>query len=281
MAQGDVPVIEIIEYTDPVCTWCWGSEPILRRIQEVFGGLVKISFKMGGLVENIDHFYDPVNEISALDQVAPHWLEASSRHGMPVDISIFKKYAKEFKSTWPCNIAFKAAQFQGEELAVRFLRRMREAGASEGKNIQDKETLRGLAGEVGLDADRFVRDFDSPEAAEAFKRDLTECRGMGITGFPTFLVKTREGHGVLLYGHRPFETFVGVMDKILGRKLPQKQPRDIVSFVRKYGHVATREVGEVFSLTLEEAYRRLEELVGRGDLKRIPLGNGHFWEPTH
>ena len=37
-------MIEIIEFTDPVCTWCWGSEPVLRKLETRFGEQVKISY---------------------------------------------------------------------------------------------------------------------------------------------------------------------------------------------------------------------------------------------
>ena len=29
--------IEIIAFTDPVCTWCWGTEPALRALQTRYG----------------------------------------------------------------------------------------------------------------------------------------------------------------------------------------------------------------------------------------------------
>jgi predicted DsbA family dithiol-disulfide isomerase len=30
------PQIEITEFTDPYCTWCWGSEPVLRHVLEAY-----------------------------------------------------------------------------------------------------------------------------------------------------------------------------------------------------------------------------------------------------
>lgn len=53
-------VLEIVSFTDPYCTWCWGSEPILRKIQEVYRTQVSIRFVMGGLVEDMRNFSDPV-----------------------------------------------------------------------------------------------------------------------------------------------------------------------------------------------------------------------------
>ena len=46
--------IELIEFTDPYCTWCWGSEPILRRIQETYGEQVRLRFVMGGLTDDAE-----------------------------------------------------------------------------------------------------------------------------------------------------------------------------------------------------------------------------------
>lgn len=54
-------MIEIIEFTDPYCTWCWGSEPVLRKLEWVYGSNLKIDFVMGGLVKDIRSFYDPLN----------------------------------------------------------------------------------------------------------------------------------------------------------------------------------------------------------------------------
>ena len=52
MEQQKKVIIEIIEFTDPACTWCWGSEPILRKLQYRYKEQIKILFVMGGL-ENI------------------------------------------------------------------------------------------------------------------------------------------------------------------------------------------------------------------------------------
>ncbi len=53
----------VIEFTDPVCTWCWGSEAVLRKLETRFGEQVKISYIMGGLVQDITSFYDSYNDI--------------------------------------------------------------------------------------------------------------------------------------------------------------------------------------------------------------------------
>jgi putative protein-disulfide isomerase len=91
-------MIEIIEFTDPVCTWCWGSEPVLRKLETRFGEQVKISYIMGGLVKDITSFYDSHNDIGgdpdrSNKNIARHWVDASERHGMPVKSEGFKLFS--------------------------------------------------------------------------------------------------------------------------------------------------------------------------------------------
>jgi len=296
------PELEILYFTDPYCTWCWGSEPVLRKIKELYGGQVRVSYIMGGLVEDMENFHDPLNEISKAEQVAPHWLEASKKHGMPVSGELWHRDPP--RSTFPANIAYHAAKLQDRERAERFLRRMREAAAVEGKNLSRTEVLIGLIQEVGLDSKKFIEDLSGREAREnfiadlatmgkalgveppektssraeeRFFRDLKKARNLGVTGFPTFQVRGKEGKEVWMTGYQPFEAFEKVFQK-LAPGLEKREPASILNFVRKYGRVATREVAEVFGLSLEEAEERLKALEGKGKLTSRSAGNGHFWE---
>ena len=101
---------------------------------------------MGGLVEDIRNFYDSYHGIGkdpekANASIAKHWLEASARHGMPVRTEGFKLFSQEFPSTYPQNVAYKAAQMEDQKLADKLLRRMREASASEAKQTNRPEIL--------------------------------------------------------------------------------------------------------------------------------------------
>src|SRR5215211_1031978 len=39
-------------YTDPACSWSWGSEPKLRRLMWEFGDEVRFTWVMGGLARS-------------------------------------------------------------------------------------------------------------------------------------------------------------------------------------------------------------------------------------
>jgi len=280
-------IIEIIEFTDPVCTWCWGSEPVLRKLEARYGEQVKISFVMGGLVKDITSFYDSYNDIGgdpdrSNANIAKHWLEASERHGMPVKAEGFKLFSREHPSTYPQNIAYKAAQMQDQVLANRLLRRIREASAAEAKQTNTTEVLMGLASEVGLDVARFLEDFSQGAAQKAFEQDLVTVARYEAHGFPSFLVRFGEKE-TLLHGYKRFEDFKAVIahlsnGTIVERPIPASEEA-IMALIKKYISVAPIEIKMTFDLTDVELRSAMASLLARGLITRREAGNGYFISP--
>jgi len=280
-------LIELIEYTDPYCTWCWGSEPTLRKIEETYGEQIKISFQMGGLVEDMSVFSDPANGIGGANwyaQVASHWLEASARHGMPVDEQIFFDIKDSKFSTHPSNIAYKSAQFQGEDIANRFLRSMREGVAAKRRDIQRLDVQTELASEVGLDTKLFIADIKSGKAQEAFAQDQKECRDRGVRGFPSYGIRNiSSNEELIVHGFRQFSEFAELFKKIGGLSISPvalSADRDsILAFIKKYEKVAEKEIAVVFDLDDKAMDEYLAPLVSEGKAIKQKAGNGYFVLP--
>ncbi len=281
-------VVEIIEFTDPVCTWCWGSEPVLRKLETKFGEQVKISFVMAGLVKDIMSFYDSYNDIGidpvrSNTNIAKHWLEASERHGMPVQSEGFKLFSKQYPSTYPQNIAYKAAQIQDQMLADRYLRRIREASAAEARLTSTTEVLVELAAEAGLDIARFLDDFSNGAAQKAFEEDLALTAQYQARGYPTFLIRCGEKE-TLLRGYKRYEEFKAVMelltDGAIRERLVPASEETIMAFIRTYGSVAPIEIKMAFDLTDAELKSIVDSLLARQMIARREAGNGYFVLPT-
>jgi putative protein-disulfide isomerase len=280
-------MIEIIEFTDPVCTWCWGSEPVLRKLETRFNEQVKISYIMGGLVKDITSFYDSYNDIGGdPDQsninIAKHWVEASARHGMPVRSEGFKLFSKEHPSTYPQNIAYKAAQMQDQALANKFLRRIREASAAEARQTNRTEILLELASEVGLDIARFLDDFTHGAAQKAFEQDLAITAKYGARGFPSFLLKYGEKE-MLIRGYQRYEEFKALIKHLSGGEIQERPaPADegsIMAFITRHGSVASIEIQMTFDLGDDELKAVIDSLLGKQLIQKREAGNGYFISP--
>ncbi len=278
--------LEVLAFTDPVCTWCWGSEPVLRKLVTWYGEALRIRYVMGGLVEDIRAFYDRANDIGgdpeqANVQVARHWLEASERHGMPVRIEGFRLFTAETVSTYPQNIAFKAAELTNPGLAGRYMRRMREAAAAEAREIGRQEVLIELASDVGLDLAAFIGHLKDGSAEIAFQKDLEATRRYGVRGFPTFLFRYGE-HETILRGSQSFPAMQAVIDALSGGRIngqaPERTPENLLGFIRIYGRAAPVELATVFDLAMGELETMLAGLVETGVIRKVEAGNGYFWE---
>jgi len=280
------PTIEILAFTDPVCTWCWGSEPVLRKLEAWYGEQLRIRYVMGGLVEDIRAFYDRANDIGgdpehSNQQIARHWLEASERHGMPVRTEGFRLFTAKTVSTYPQNIAFKAAELANPSLAARYLRRMREASAAEARETGCQEVLIELASETGLDVAAFIGHLNDGSAEKAFREDLETTHRYGVRGFPTFVFRCGERE-LMLRGYQSFSAMQAVIGTLSGGELqgrpPEKSAENVLAFIRTYGRAAPIEMLTAFDLTPEELEAILGDLAEEGRVRRVAAGNGCFWE---
>ena len=283
----EAKTLEIIQFTDPVCTWCWGSEPVLRTLETRYGKQIKTSFVMGGLVKDISSFYDGFNKIGGDPErsnrnIALHWLDASNRHGMPVKAEGFKLFSTENPSSYPQNIAYKAAQMQDEEKANRFLRRIREASAAEAKVTSTTEVLVELASETGLDIARFLDDYTNGKAKEAFEEDLYTASQFNARGFPSFLIKYGD-KSLMFRGYHTYTDFKAILNNLSNGELKElavdSGEESILEFINRYNSAAPVEIKMAFGLSDEEFEKTESALLEKQQITKRDAGNGYFLVP--
>lgn len=287
----DQKKVVITNFTDPLCTWCWGLEPVFRKLETHFSDEIEFRYVMGGLVENIEEKWDPANGIGHADilrinrQIEAHWKDASRRHGMPVKGTGFTLFSREFPSTYPQNIAYKAAQMIDQKKADRFLRRMREASAAEYLMTSHPDVIDQLAEEVGLNLVEFHKHLKDGSAEKAFRDDLKITREFGVTGFPTCLVSYGNKQ-VLLRGYNDYDTFVKVIEMASDGKVKPVVNRSqddaaILDFINNHGRLAFTELKEAFDFPdIKSADIWVRKMVEYGKVKINQVGESYFVEPV-
>jgi len=264
--------VKIIYFTDPICSSCWGIEPQLRKLKLTYGDYFDIEYRMGGLLP--DWSYNS-GGISKPSDVASHWDEVSVYYEMPIDGDVWLE--DPLHSSYPPSIAFKAAQMQDKDKALRFLRRIREMVFLEKKNITKWEHLQSAAREVGLDTFQFKDDYDNA-AKEAFEEDLQLTRQMGVRGFPTLFFTDDSNNLVTVYGSKPYEAFENALLKLHPEAAKKTIPADFASLFRYYPTYTTKEYATLSNLSTEHAETLLNNLVESGQIYKLTTKNGVLWK---
>lgn len=268
--------VQVLYFTDPICSACWALEPVMKRLVEEYGHYFTLEHRMGGLLKSWEGFRDAGNGISKPADVAHHWDEIGEWSGMPIDGDVWLEDPLE--SSYPPSIAYKAAQLQGDRLADLFLRRIREMVFLEKKNISKREYLLQAAADVGLDRSRFSQSLDERGTILSFENDMELAKELRIRGFPTLVFRNENGSGLIVRGVSSYESYVSALEQLtespLNRKKNNYSAKDIVE---KYHFVSTREVAELIESSIPEALRQLEELADSESIEKVKIRDGYFW----
>ncbi|SIS96149.1 DsbA family protein [Belliella pelovolcani] len=263
--------IKVIYYTDPICSSCWGIEPQLRKLKLEYGSYIAIEYRMGGLLP--DWSYNS-GGISKASDVAHHWDEVSLHYDMPIDGDVWLE--DPLDSSYPPSIAFKAAQMQNEDLAIAFLRVIREMVFLQKKNISKWENLKAAAEKVGLDLEQFRFDFEE-KAKRLFEEDLMLGRKLGVRGFPSLYFSDGQGNTEFVYGTRAYAFYEIAVLKLAPEAKKSEYRRNWEALFGKYPTLTAKEFSELSGNGRAEAVEVLDVLTTQGKLVKETTKNGSLW----
>lgn len=264
--------LKVIYFTDPICSSCWGIEPQLRKLKLEYGDNIEIEYRMGGLLP--DWSYNS-GGISKPSDVAGHWDEVSVYYDMPIDGDVWLE--DPLASSYPPSIAFKAAQLQGKEKAILFLREMREMVFLHKKNIARWEHIAAAAQHVGLDVAQLKSDYEG-RAVTLFEEDLQIARQNGVRGFPTMFFVDSLGNKEMVYGTKPYMIYEAAILKSLPKAEKQDYSKDWEALFSIYHTLTAKEFAELSGTPRNRSEQVLDELVASGHLQKMMTKNGAIWK---
>ncbi len=259
--------MQIIYFTDPICSTCWAIQPELRKLELEYGNQLEIEYRMGGLLPHW-HNYNR-HGITDPKQVAVHWEEVEAKSGMPINGEIWK--TDPLASSYPPSIAFKAAQLQSAEKAIIFLRKIREALFVAQRDIIDKGLLYRMALSSALDAAQIIKDIEGP-ATDNFFEDVALCEQLDIQFLPTLIMTNHLGESQRLIGENDYATFQKTINELnpnLNRMTYSKDIRDLFS---RFPSMSLREYVYLSETPLEKAKQELDQMCRSGKLTTWETG---------
>lgn len=267
------PAVEILYFTDPVCSTCWLVQPQLRKLSLEYGKYFEIKYHMGGLLPSWKG-YDR-GKIKTPNDAAEHWKEMAEKHKMPISPNVWLE--SPLSSSFPPSIAIKAAQLQNKIKAFHFHRRIKELLFFESKNITDIELLIETAIEVGLDRERLIDDIGKM-ALVKFEEDLEYAVELDVKVLPTFIFSNAAGEQIILKGYQEFETMENAILDLYPAAEKDKTIRKPLELFQIYQSMTTHEFTYLMGLEKQEAEGILRNLSHSGMLLSKKNKSGSIWK---
>lgn len=271
--QNDVKkAIQVLYFTDPVCSTCWIIQPLLRKLHLEYGKYLDIKYCMGGLLPSWENYNR--GQIRQPSDAARHWEDVCRKHEMPLDGDVW--YEDPLPSSFPPSIAFKAAQMQDTDKAIVFLRRIKEMLFLEKKNIIKWEYLERAAFETGLDSARLKRDFEG-RAQDLFRADLELASDLDVRVFPTLIFSNGKDQISRLAGYHPYERYENIILKHIPGAVKEPIRNDPHQLFDTFYSMTDKEYSVILDITPEEARDSLMHLFEEGLIEKHESKNGIIW----
>lgn len=167
---------------DPMCSWCWGYQPTLERITETLN-VREIPFKkvLGGLAPdseepmpqqmrlNIEHYWSKITKLLGTEFNHKFWTQNTPR-----------------RSTYPACRAVIVARMHKLETEMNLA--IQHAYYLNALNPSDTEILVKTAESIGINAEEFRSDLNSPKTDKQLHDEIRFARSIGGNSFPSWIL---------------------------------------------------------------------------------------------
>lgn len=187
-----------------MCSWCWGFRRSWNSLREALPAAVGVVNVAGGLAPDSEQ---PM-PLEQQKTIAGYWHAVRERTGAEFNFDFWKKCTPR-RSTYPACRAVLAARLQDAEQTM--IDAIQHAYYLRAMNPSDNETLIALAGELGLDVQRFSSDLVSVQIEDELENSFLLRRKLGVNVFPSLLLAQEDTFTAI---DVDYETHLPMLDAI-------------------------------------------------------------------
>lgn len=208
---------ELYYFVDPMCSWCYGFSPEMKKLANQLPDNLNLHYIMGGLAP------DSAEPMPAemKEYIKHHWQTVAARTGATFNFDFWTK-GEPRRSTYPSCRAVIAAGIQGESNIPVMLEAIQKAYYQQARNPSDDKTLVEIAGEIGLDTGQFKNDLNSPKVEELLQSGFGFRYRLGVRGFPTVVLEKGDKYYALSIGYTEAEVVLERLELVMADKVNEK-----------------------------------------------------------
>ncbi|MCW9034975.1 MAG: DsbA family protein [Rhodospirillales bacterium] len=198
----------IIFFGDPMCSWCWGFAPVMRSIAETYGDEIPLSMVVGGLRAGNTKVMDD----QAKAEIRHHWEDVEKASGQPFDFSFFERNDFIYDTEPSCRAVVTMRNIM-PEATFGYFALLHGAFYAANQDITQTDILVELAEKFDVDSTAFRDAFESPEIQKETFSDFMSAQQLGVTGFPTLVLRDGKQLRALNRGYCEFDVIKPALDQ--------------------------------------------------------------------
>lgn len=201
----------LIYFADPMCSWCWGFTPQIRKLSDHFSRRLPIGMMMGGLRVGTS---EPV-DTEMTEYLRSAWSAVAERTGQPFDFSFLEREGFVYDTEPACRAVVTVREMAAES-TLTYFSSLQQAFYAEGRDPTSTDTLADLAVEAGVVREDFITSFGGVSSALKTAEDFQMSQNAGVRGFPTLIASDEQGLRLVSSGYREVEDLIPALEAWLG-----------------------------------------------------------------
>ena len=188
---------QLIFVIDPMCSWCWGFHPIIKKLRVAYPKEYNYTLVVGGLRTKGQMDWNQKSK----EYLAKNWSAVIERTQQAFNFSLLNQDSFEYDTYPACKAIVTVRELWGDKASFDYLEKIQEAFYAKGEDTTSIEVLLKYI----ENQEEFLTFYQSQRAEILMHHDFAKARSMGANAFPSVVKIDTQGHMVCLKGYREIE----------------------------------------------------------------------------
>ncbi len=192
---------EVIYVGDPMCSWCWGIVPHLKKMKGfVESNGTKFNIVVGGLRPGGGEDWDE----NMKQFLKHHWEEVQNMSGQPFGFKLFDKREFNYDTEPACRAVVASRSLIGNQ-ELDFFEAIQRKFYVDSEDPGDVFFYESICENFDIDFEKFKSLFISDQIKQNTHQEFLMNRQWGVRGYPTVLFKYGNDLHLISHGFAEFE----------------------------------------------------------------------------
>ena len=212
-------ILHLIYVMDPMCSWCYGFAPVIRKTIEETQGNMQFKLVMGGLRPGTEK---PLEE-PMKKSIMQHWNDVDQVTGQTFDYTFFDRNNFVYDTEPACR-AVVTMRYVKPEMELEMAEAIQNAFYANNNDVTKQEVLASIASQFEVQEEDFLEKFNSEDMIEKTKQDFVIARHLQATAFPSLFILNGTNIHLVSKGYRPYDGLAAHLQRVIQEIAPDQNP---------------------------------------------------------